>query len=26
LLQDGTQLLLSRKYREKLRDLLGKGT
>jgi two-component system LytT family response regulator len=24
LLQDGTQLLLSRKYREKLRDLLGK--
>jgi len=26
LLQDGTQLLLSRKYREKLRDLLGKET
>ncbi|MCI0417982.1 MAG: LytTR family DNA-binding domain-containing protein [Acidobacteria bacterium] len=25
LLQDGTQLLLSRKYREKLRDLLGKA-
>jgi len=26
LLQDSTQLLLSRKYREKLRDLLGKET
>jgi two-component system, LytTR family, response regulator len=26
LLQDSTQLLLSRKYREKLRDLLGKAT
>lgn len=26
LLQDGTQLLLSRKYREKLRDLMGKET
>ena len=26
LLQDGTQLLLSRKYREKIRDLLGKET
>jgi two-component system, LytTR family, response regulator len=26
LLQDGTQVLLSRKYREKLRDLLGKDT
>ena len=26
LLQDGTQLLLSRKYREKLRNLLGKET